>query len=268
MKLSGSMADLWTYLTVLLLVATQNTHGQGKTMQPKQGSNQACPLLGGVYVTVMRRIFNPGFHKQLLSEIEVMLTTTVLPDYCTLLIEETMPRGAYVDPDLVRSLRSTGLRTFIPADVNVEAPEFESEAHRVFIFRDLDVRENLRVTSLQIPVSLRYHRPSGADAKGNVPPAMVKIQNPRLMISCHEEDLLLNCSSRTVIAACDESGRERCGWLNMPYKINVPSVEVGVPVGNADHAPVVVGVTTIITSGATIYLLIAMFRDVTISQDP
>ena len=40
-----------------------------------------------------------------------MLTTTLLPDICTLLVEETIPRGAYVDPDQVRDLRyKAGLR--------------------------------------------------------------------------------------------------------------------------------------------------------------
>merc|ERR1712073_264838 len=81
-----------------------------------------CPLLDGVFVSIMRRIFNPGYHKvlhyitlhelksnftcqELLSEVEIMLTTTLLPDRCTLLVEETIPRGAYVDPDQVRDLR-------------------------------------------------------------------------------------------------------------------------------------------------------------------
>jgi len=49
------------------------------------GVTAECPLLSGVYVSVMRRIFNPGIHKQLLTEVEIMLTTTLLPDKCQLL---------------------------------------------------------------------------------------------------------------------------------------------------------------------------------------
>ena len=37
--------------------------------------------------------------------------------------------------------------------------------------------------------------------------AMVKINNPRLMLSCGDEDLLLNCSSRRVTSYCDETGQ-------------------------------------------------------------
>ena len=45
------------------------------------------------------------------SQVELMLTVTLLPDQCTLMMEETMPRGAYVDPDQLRELRyTTGLR--------------------------------------------------------------------------------------------------------------------------------------------------------------
>merc|ERR1719145_68678 len=117
-------------------------------MSRRRGED-SCPFLDGVYVSVMRRIFNQGFHKQLLSEVELMLTTTLLPDRCDLLVEETIPRGAYVDPDEMRDLRfKTGLRSFIPAKVDVEKPEFESEAFRVFLFRTLQTKENLRVTSV------------------------------------------------------------------------------------------------------------------------
>ena len=64
----------------------------------RRRGEESCPFLDGVYVSVMRRfastsfflktgnplllkrIINPGFHKQLLSEVELMLTTTLLPD--------------------------------------------------------------------------------------------------------------------------------------------------------------------------------------------
>ena len=95
----ADMSNLWT----------QEVWSQGKTMSRRRGE-ESCPFLDGVYVSVMRRseplsiwwpfssiffetdplnitftllnsrIINPGFHKQLLSEVELMLTTTLLPD--------------------------------------------------------------------------------------------------------------------------------------------------------------------------------------------
>merc|ERR1711990_574313 len=159
----------------LLLLVSGLTDSQELKVRGEQAS---CPLLEGVFVSIMRRIFNPGYHKDLLSEVEVMLTTTLLPDRCTLLVEETIPRGAYVDPDQMRDLRHrTGLRSFIPSKVDIEKPEFESEAFRVYIFRNLEVRENLRVTDVQLPVHLRYHRPAPPLPDGSPPTATVKIPN-------------------------------------------------------------------------------------------
>jgi hypothetical protein len=66
-------------------------------------------------------------------------------------VEETIPRGAYVDPDELRELRGkVGLRSLIPSKVDIERPEFEAEAYRVFLFRELVMRENLRVTTVQV----------------------------------------------------------------------------------------------------------------------
>merc|ERR1711990_410232 len=198
----------------LLLLVSGLTDSQELKVRGEQAS---CPLLDGVFVSIMRRILNPGYHKDLLSEVEVMLTTTLLPDRCTLLVEETIPRGAYVDPDQMRDLRyKAGLRAFIPTKVDIEKPEFESEAFRVFIFRPLRVQENLRVTTIQVPVHMRYYKPSPAPAV-----ASVKISNPRVLLSCQEEDIVSNCTDRRVISYCDETGSAKCQWLNLPYKINV-----------------------------------------------
>ena len=106
--------------------------------------------------------------------------------YFFVVVEETVPRGAYVDPDELRDLRTkSGLRSYIPAKVDIERPEFEAEAYRVFLFRDLIMRENLRVTALQIPINMRYHRPAPPGpaltpgGSSEHPAAMVKVQNPR-----------------------------------------------------------------------------------------
>ena len=62
-----------------LLLDLRTVSGQGKAVSAAK-DEEACPLLDGVFVSVMRRIFSQGFHKQLLSEVELMLTTTLLPD--------------------------------------------------------------------------------------------------------------------------------------------------------------------------------------------
>ena len=51
-------------------------------------------------------------------------------------------------------------------------------------------------------------------------------------------------------------------WVKVPEKCpqNFWSLQVSVPVGNTDHTSLVVGVTTLVTCGATIYIVIALFR--------
>jgi len=246
-------------LMVTSVLSVSLVQGQGKSVGIPGDEN--CPLLSGVYVSVMRRIFKPGIHKQILSEIEIMLTSTLLPEKCSVLVEETIPRGAYVDPDELRDLKvRTGLNTFVPSTVDVEKPEFESEAFRVLIYRHLEVQENLRVTKIMLPVRMRYHRPAAPTKAGEQPTAIVKIQNPRILLNCEGEDITDNCTGSKVVTQYCSQFESKCQYINLPYKINVASLEVSVPVGNIEDSSLVVAVTTLITCGATIYLIITIFR--------
>jgi len=234
------------------------TYGQGKSVGVPTDDN--CPILDGIHVSVLRRIFGAGFHKHILSEFELMLTSTILPERCHVIVEETIPRGAYVDPDELRDLEEkSGLRTHVPATISTEKAEFESDAFRVLVHRNLDVQENLRVTKIMLPIKMRYHRPAPSTNKDN-PTAIVKIQNPRILLNCQGEDLTDNCSSRIVTGYCSNF-ESKCQYINLPYRVNVAGLEVSVPVGNSDHTSLVVAVTTLITCGGTIYLLITMYRD-------
>jgi len=53
-----------------------------------------------------------------------------------------------------------------------------------------------------------------------------------------------------------------CNFLKIPLLQNVNSIEVAVPVGNVEHTIYVVAVTSFIVSGATVYLLVTLFREV------
>ena len=56
-----------------------------------------------------------AYYRQLSTEVELMWTTSILPESCRLLIEETLPRGMYVDPDQLRDLSDMGiLNTYVP----------------------------------------------------------------------------------------------------------------------------------------------------------
>ena len=129
----------------------------------------------------------------------------------------------YVDPDQLRDIQeSGGVQTFIPTKVDVEKPEFESESFRVFIFRSLQIQENLRITNVQLPVHMRYHKPAkSSDSKPSMasPAAIVKLQNPRLLLSCEGENMAAQCPEKAVTSFCDSSGTEKCEYLLIPYEV-------------------------------------------------
>ena len=136
-----------------------------------------------------------------------------------------------------------------------------------------------------MPVHLRYHKPREPTAlekaRHEQPMAIVKMQNPRLLLACEGENFAAECPDRMVSSYCDSSGSAtaKCEYLSLPYKAvgstpprqslpspnslplqNVNSVEVSVPVGNLDHTLHVVALTTLIVSGGTIYLMVSLFR--------
>ena len=129
-----------------------------------------------------------------------------------------------------------GLSSYVAANVDVEKPEFESEAFRVFLFRNLDIQENLRITTVDMPVHLRYHKPSSpthalnsgdvspaaasaAAAASTQPVAIVKIQNPRLLLACGSENVANYCPEKTVTSYCDSTGTTKCEYMQIPYKV-------------------------------------------------
>ena len=53
-----------------------------------------------------------------------------------------------------------------------------------------------------------------------------------------------------------------CDLREVSFQALMNAGQVSVPVGNSEHTHLVVAVTTLVTSGATIYLVISMFRQI------
>ncbi len=75
------------------------------------------------------------------------------------------------------------------------------------------------------------------------------------MLTCDDDEVSRACPDRTVTTYCDSTGTAKCEYLLLPYKVNVNAVEVSVPVGDSSQAGAVVGLTTLVVSCGTIYLL-------------
>ena len=66
-------------IALVLCLASQVSSQKAPNMKSRPVGGPTCPILDGIYTSVMRRIFNQGFHKELSTEIELMWTTSVLP---------------------------------------------------------------------------------------------------------------------------------------------------------------------------------------------
>ena len=66
-------------IALVLCLASQVSSQKAPNMKSRPVGGPPCPILDGIYTSVMRRIFNQGFHKELSTEIELMWTTSVLP---------------------------------------------------------------------------------------------------------------------------------------------------------------------------------------------
>ena len=83
-------------------------------------------------------------------------------------------------------------------------------------------QENLRITSVELPVHLRYHKPakvSDSKPSTSAPSAIVKLKNPRLLLACEGDNIAAYCPERTVTSFCDSSGTEKCEFLDIPYDV-------------------------------------------------
>ena len=49
--------------------------------------------------------------------------------------------------------------------------------------------------------------------------AIVKLQNPRLLLSCDGENIAAHCPEKIVTSYCDATGKTKCEYLQIPYKI-------------------------------------------------
>ena len=53
----------------------------------------------------------------------------------------------------------------------------------------------------------------------SAPSAIVKLQNPRLLLTCEGDNIAAYCPERTVTSFCDSSGTEKCEFLDIPYDV-------------------------------------------------
>lgn len=210
--------------------------------------NEVCEI----HATIIRRIENEGFHRDIHSLVEIVTGSSTPWGDCMMILEESMPSGLYVNPDQLADLRRFGHVQACPIGiVDVEAPQKDSVPHSVHVYSSLNRTENLLSASLTLPFHVRYHSPIPHGGYSTV-----QLGAPSLLLHCEND---LQCvHGKRVHAPCGPCSRELCQWVSLVYKTNSPTISLHVPVGNSSHYALVIIVTLLVTCGGCIYILSAI----------
>ncbi|KAJ9601554.1 hypothetical protein L9F63_000297 [Diploptera punctata] len=211
-----------------------------------------CNKVCDIHATIIRRIENEGFHRDVNSLVEIVTGHSTLWGECMLILEEHMPSGLYVNPDQLADLRRVNQLQGCPiGKVDIEAPQKDSTPHSVQVYSHLNRTENLLSAHLSLPFHVRYHSPI---AHGGY--SIVKLGAPSLLLRCQND---VQCvQGRRVQAPCRPCKTEMCQWVNLTYKTNSPRINMYVPVGNSSHQGLVTLVTLLVTCGGCVYILSAI----------
>ncbi|PSN41742.1 hypothetical protein C0J52_16920 [Blattella germanica] len=211
-----------------------------------------CSEVCEIHATIIRRIENEGFHRDVNSLVEIVTGHSTLWGDCLVILEESMPSGLYVNPDQLADLQRVGQVHACPVGhVDVEASQRNSPPHFVHVYSMLNRTENLLSASLSLPFHVRYHSPVPHGGY-----SVVELGAPSLLLRCKND---VKCvQGKRVRAPCEPCRQEMCTWVNLSYKTNSPRISMYVPVGNATHQGLVTIITLLVTCGGCVYILSAI----------
>ncbi|XP_021934396.1 phosphatidylinositol-glycan biosynthesis class X protein isoform X2 [Zootermopsis nevadensis] len=171
-----------------------------------------CNEICEIHATVIRRIENEGFHRDIHSLVEIVTGYFTLLDDCVMILEETMPSGLYVNPDQLADMRRFRQVQACPVGmVDIEASQKDSLPHSVYVYSSLNRTENLLSASLTLPFHVRYHSPTPHGGY-----SMVQLAAPSLLLHCQND---MQCvQGKRIHAPCRPCGSDLCQWVNLTYK--------------------------------------------------
>ncbi|KAK3598853.1 hypothetical protein CHS0354_008595 [Potamilus streckersoni] len=216
----------------------------------------AVVVSSNIVATVSRTIDKNGFHRNLRTEISIPRESIHFKPStgdiaCAVLLEETLPSGAFVDPYQLESLRAFGGPDVLCLhDVDTEKPEFLSQPLTIFIFSHLHLHEGHWTSNVTIPIHMRYQRPFQRQDY-----VTVTFLNPALFLRCPDTADTGEYDNIEIVFACDSMNQAVCTWFRIDYTSTKGNLDVQVPVGRLEHLPFVIGATIIITLLGCIMLI-------------
>ncbi|XP_073529590.1 LOW QUALITY PROTEIN: phosphatidylinositol-glycan biosynthesis class X protein [Phyllobates terribilis] len=209
-----------------------------------------CPKL-----TVRREILKNGFHRDLVTRVQVPSSAEQMSG-CSILLRETLPSGLFLDPYQLSSLRQHNLTEVVLMSlVDLEAPEYLSaESHALVYIGPDQSCAGCFISS--VPVHARYHRPSA-----HVSHVSIVLQRPQMLVHCSKDFLLSGCLDYPLVEApCEPSGEMPCQWMNLPYTEVTENAALQVPVGRIQHGAAVCIITVVVTLFCTGLILTSVYN--------
>ncbi|XP_029471026.1 phosphatidylinositol-glycan biosynthesis class X protein [Rhinatrema bivittatum] len=212
------------------------------------GGEAACPE-----VTLTREVLNDGFHRDLISKMELGAIIEHTAD-CRVMIKERLPSGLYVDPYQLASMQQHNVTEVLILDsIDVEAPEYLSMEHTLFVYAKPDPK-CAGCFSAVVPIHIRYHQPSEEREE-----ALVILPSPQLLVRCKTDLLLEMCHMHLEDAPCSVRDKTACHWTDVTFK-PVPEVVLQVPVGLKQHGFMVCTVTILVTLFCSVMIFAAVWK--------
>ncbi|XP_053392778.1 phosphatidylinositol-glycan biosynthesis class X protein-like isoform X2 [Mercenaria mercenaria] len=201
------------------------------------------------------------FSRDLVTQLTV--PASLIPDtspgsdvQCFLMFTETIPSGAYVDPDQINSLKPYGgPDVLLSSPVDVEKPEIESTEFQGHVFSNLSRVGDKLTSSYRLPVHLRYHGISDQDY------TTVTFTNPEVSVRCVNKKLGMPHYGyhgdivKQKSEMCSSSSKILCDWIVIHYDAEKKDISVEVPVGKVEHYILVTVGTMVTTLSACIFLV-------------
>lgn len=204
-------------------------------------------VLAGSNLHMERSLIGQGFHRNL--ETSIVLDKDLRELYssaqCSLLLIESLPAGVYADPFQLSSMGPVkGSEIRLDGVVNIEAAEFMSKLHELYVFINVslyaaDTKTEQTDINISFPIHARYHKPS---SDPNVSHSKATIFHPGLYSNCSKSD-----GGSFVTAPCNVSSKFLCQWEQVPYICSGAPLQLIIPVGMERDKPIVIMVTLLVS---------------------
>ncbi|XP_077982928.1 GPI alpha-1,4-mannosyltransferase I, stabilizing subunit-like [Glandiceps talaboti] len=211
-------------------------------------------------VTIHRSAKNKGFHRDVITDIEVNLKSAPDTVFCEILQWQTLPSSIYIDTYQMKSRHQhNNTKVLIFEDIDTEKPSYLSPSHTIAVYSKLyNKGDDVLSSQTVLPIHLRYQQPSEID---DVQYTATTLPLPFLLLHCKGD---VNQDSNTTDCGalyetrCSVTDHKRCQWQLLTYNTEDGPLTFQVPIGNQQDTLVVTVVTMATTLFGCLVLVVSM----------